>query len=235
MRKLFFFVLTIVFYSSCTNFAKPKEKGSGNIITQQSTISSFDAINVTDGLNVIVTMGEKEDITIQADDNLMEHIITEVENGNLKIYAAKNINQENIRIDVVAVELSQLQASAAANLKITNTVKTELFNCEVSSAANIELMIQTESLSVSASSSGRMKLKGRVDEANLSASSAGMIDAKSLVTENCTAQASSGGEVAVEVTGDLNALASSGGTINYIGNPTIQNKEISSGGNINKK
>lgn len=236
MKKLIVLLLTTAILSSCANFTqKEKKQGNGNVITQQSKSDSFDAINVSDGLNVFVTMGEKENIEIQADDNLMEYIKTEVNNGTLEIYVDDNFNidMENIKINITAVELSQINASSGANVLLQNTIKSELFSCDVSSAAAVRLMIETENLSVNASSAGEVSMKGDADEVSLDASSAGNIEGNDLKIENCKAQASSGGKVNIYVSGDLIAYASSGGTINYSGNPTIKEIDESSGGSVN--
>ncbi|MFK7947663.1 MAG: head GIN domain-containing protein [Saprospiraceae bacterium] len=238
MKKLIvLLLLTTSILSSCENFTQKEEKeGSGNVITQQSEAGSFDAINVSDGLNVYVIMGEKENIEVQADDNLMEYIKTEVNSGTLSIYVDDNVNldMDNVKINVTAVELSQINASAGSDVVLQNTIKSELFSCDVSSAADVKLLIETENLSVNASSSGEVNIQGKADEVSLNASSAGEIDGEQLKAINCKAQASSGGNVDANVSGDLTAYASSGGKINYSGNPTIKEIETSSGGSVNK-
>lgn len=237
MKKLIVLIMAIVILSSCFNFKKEEKQGSGNVISQKMEASLFDAISVSDGLKVYVTMGEKESIEVQADDNLMEYIKAEVNSGTLQIYVNENVNlkMNNVRVNVTAVELTKLNASSGSNLTVENMIKSELFNCEASSGADMEFQIMTENLSVNASSSGEITIKGKADEASLSASSAGDIEANNLRVSDCDADASSGSEINVYVSGDLSASASSGGEINFKGNPNIKKMNSSSGGEINKE
>lgn len=236
MKNALFLLLALSILSSCGNFNKDEIKGNGNVITKKGDSGSFDAINVTDGLDVYVTMGEKENIEIQADDNLMEYIKAEVKSGILKIYidGNANLNMDNVKIDVIAVELSQINASADSDVIVENTIKSELFSCDVSSAAEVELSIETGNLSANASSAGEIDIKGKADEASLNASSTGEIDGDDLKVMNCDAGVSSGGEVNIYVSGDLSASASSSGEVNVKGNPTLKKMNTSSGGKINK-
>ena len=67
-------------------------KGNGNIQLENRTINqSFNAIKASQGLEVYITQGNEESIVIEADENLLELIKTEVKDNELRIYAEKNI------------------------------------------------------------------------------------------------------------------------------------------------
>ena len=53
-------------------------KGSGNLITETRQVSNFDSIDLSGSGEVIVTQGGSESLTIETDDNVMEHVKAEV-------------------------------------------------------------------------------------------------------------------------------------------------------------
>ena len=104
----------------------------------------------------------------------------------------------------------------------------------VSSAASVEVSIESETLVVEASSAGNGVLEGKVKSLEIEASSAGDIDAYRLESEKVYARTSSAGSAKVNVTKELEAHASSGGSIRYRGNPVKTNTDSSSGGSVKK-
>ena len=98
----------------------------------------------------------------------------------------------------------------------------------------MEVNLESESVSVSASSAGKTVLEGKTQSLEIEASSAGDIDAYNLESENVNASVSSAGSAKISVSKELEAHASSGGSIRYRGNPLKTNTDSSSGGSVKK-
>ena len=83
--KLVAFLLTITLLSCNANLnLNDGVEGSGNVITEKRTINeSFDKISASTGVTVIVEQGSPTDVEVETDDNLMQYVITKVENGTL--------------------------------------------------------------------------------------------------------------------------------------------------------
>ena len=60
-------------------------RGSGDLITESRTVSGFDEIVVLGSGKVIVDVTGTESLEIEAEDNLMEFLTTEVVNGRLEL------------------------------------------------------------------------------------------------------------------------------------------------------
>lgn len=68
-------------------------KGNGNVETVERNINAdFDAIKVSRGLDVYLTQSDDISIEVEADQNLHDIIMTEVENNVLRIYAEESIH-----------------------------------------------------------------------------------------------------------------------------------------------
>ena len=70
----------------------PGVDGNRHVVSQQRSISNdFESIKVSQGLNLYITQSNDVSLSVEADENLHELIMTEVENGTLRIYTTKNI------------------------------------------------------------------------------------------------------------------------------------------------
>ena len=75
MKKLLLLPASILFSTlllRAQDNDKVKIQGSGKLITRNVTVSSFDKIDFEGVFNVILKQGGKEDLKIEADDNLQD-------------------------------------------------------------------------------------------------------------------------------------------------------------------
>ena len=93
-------------------------------------------------------------------------------------------------------------------------------------------MLNVSDLSCDTSSGSDARLKGTASHFVVNASSGSSIKAKELAVKTCDADVSSGASIKVNVSENLDANASSGGGIRYVGSPKDVDKNSSSGGSI---
>lgn len=212
--------------------------GSGNITTENRIINdNFKAIEAVNGLNVILEQSSKSSVTVVADDNLQNHIITKVNNGVLRI-SFDNNNFSNIKSKDIFVKMPTIEAietTSAANLKSRNTLKCDVISINSSSGSNIEIAVEANKVSCESSSGSHTEIRGKSINLETKSSSGSSIDAEKLLSNDILAIASSGSTTDVYPLVNLNAEASSGGSIKYHNVPKNLNKNSSSGGSINKE
>ena len=213
-------------------------KGNRNVVTEQRNISSdFTAIDANQGIKVYITMGNTPLLTVEADENLHDIIITEVKDGTLHIYTDKNIwSSKSRKVYVQASSINDISVSSGAEVISENTLKTEELKVKASSGSAVKLSLNVDQLTCNTSSGADAKLSGKANTFTAKSSSGSDIKAQELESETCTVKVTSGADVYVNVTGTLNAKATSGGDIRYIGNPKkVQQNESSSGSIHNKQ
>jgi hypothetical protein len=88
---------------------------------------------------------------------------------------------------------------------------------------------------LSLGSASHVNVKGSGDELTLKASAGSHADLSDFKVENAVVTASSGSHVTVNVSGKLDASASSGSHIFYLGDPYIRDSGVSSGSMLQKK
>lgn len=212
------------------------EKGNGNVKKENREIGSFTAIAASSGLNVFVVQGDKESVTVEADENLLEHIITRVKMNKLILKVDGNIRRASkMNVYVTLVNIEEISVSSGADFDTKSVIKSENLDITVSSGADAKMELQAGQLSCSVSSGADATLWGSADFFAGKASSGSDLKAKELIAKSCKAKASSGGDVSVHATESIEARASSGGDVRYYGGPEKVNVSSSSGGDVNRR
>lgn len=209
-------------------------KGSKNVVSEERDISSnFESIKVQQGINLYLTQGKSTDITVEADDNIIDLLITEVKNNELKIYFEKNVNRAKARnVYLTTDDISGIRASSGARVKTENTLQVSSLDLDSSSGSSIKIQVNAEEIISESSSGSNIKITGKTNTFSAKSSSGSSINAGNLECTDAYAKASSGSNINVNVSGKLTAKASSGGDIDYDGNPTSIDKDTSSGGSV---
>jgi hypothetical protein len=218
------------------------EKIKGNRIVsieERSEITNFDKIRISAGLTAIISQGDEESVKVEADQNIIKYIITEVKNnGTLSIHWKRKINIRGYKKAVVHIcmkSLEAVRASSAGIIKSITSFEVNNLDIDASSAANIDIIVNAENINIDASSAANVKIKGSTENLNADVSSAASIHANKLIAQNVKADASSAGNIDTYAANAIKANASSGGDIDYYGNPSKEKLHTSSGGDIDKK
>jgi hypothetical protein len=243
ITKFIIVTLTALLFSSCRysidsdSFGK-SITGSGNVSTESRNVSGdFKSVKVSNAIDLIIEQSDKTEISVEADDNLLNEITTKVENGVL-IVACKYssfVNVESRKVTVKMPVIEALEASSAATIKSTNTLKGETIFIKSSSAADLNISLEYDAISCKSSSGSSITIDGKALRLATTTSSGSTIDANHLLVNEVTAKASSGGSISVHPIVNLDAKASSGGSITYNIVPKSVQKRTSSGGSIEQE
>jgi hypothetical protein len=211
--------------------------GNREVLTMDRDISdNFKTIKVSQGLDLYITQSNNVSLSIEADENLHEIIMTEVENGVLKIYTSENIRRAaSKKIMLNITDISAIKATSGSDVFTTNTIEATDLELSTTSGADMKLSVNTNQLVCKATSGSDLKLSGKTKIFNASATSGSDIDAKSLSAETSDVKATSGADISVFTSKELTARATSGGDVRYSGNPEKVNKSDSSSGSVRQQ
>lgn len=232
LARLAIAALFSLFASSCMmdiNFGSGK-KGNGQVVEETRNVSEdFTMISASEGLDVYVTQDRDFKISVEADENVIDLIATDVRDGRLKIHTIENIGRATKKIYVSLPEITALESSSGADLIVQNVVEAKKIELEASSGSDLQVELVADEVSAEASSGADIQISGKSDVLYADASSGADIKAKDLITKRCNADASSGSDISVNVTESLVADASSGADISYKGEANVQTKKSVSG------
>ncbi|WP_372801087.1 head GIN domain-containing protein [Lutibacter sp.] len=236
LTKLTAIFILLITTTSCFIDGFNGIKGNGNVQSEDRKISSnFETIKVQQGINLYLTQGSKTDLSVEADENIIDLLITEVKNNELKVYFEKNVYRAKARnVYLTTKQISGIYTSSGASVKSENTLNVQTLDLDSSSGSSIKIHVNADDVTSETSSGANMDLFGKTNTFSARASSGSSIDADELVAEVAYANASSGANIDINVTEKLTAKASSGGDIDYEGNPTDINKNTSSGGSVSR-
>lgn len=206
------------------------KRGNGEVVEENRRITEdFTAVHASEGLDVYVTQGSGFKILVEADENIIDLIGTDIKDGRLKIHAIENIGRATKNIYVTLPEVNKLSSSSGADLIAQTSIKTEKIELDASSGSDIEVEVLANEVVAEASSGADIKISGNTDVLYADASSGSDIKARSLVAKRCNADASSGADISVNVSESLTADASSGADISYSGDANVSKKKSASG------
>ena len=191
-------------------------QGSGNIQTEKRNLADFNAIEVGGAVEVEVVAQKDFSVEVEADDNLLQFIKTEVSGDTLKISTEKHFSTRNpIRVRISAPDIENLEVSGASKLALLN--------------------LKNDSLRVDASGASKIKVDGETKNLEIELSGASRLDAENLKSENADVDASGASNATIYVSNDLNADLSGASSVNYSGNPKNTVKKTSGASSVKEK
>lgn len=206
--------------------------------TETRNVGSFKGIKVSEGIDVYLKKGDKEALRIEATGTTTGEVITEVSGDYLKIHMQEmqegRYRDRTVKVYVTYVNIDKLSASSASNIFAEGVIKAKQLSLSASSAATIDIQIDVEDLEAGASSAADIEVRGKARNVEINASSAAEVDAYDLEAEVVEVEVSSAGSAKINATKEIDAQASSGGSIRYRGNPERSNTNSSSGGSVKK-
>lgn len=202
---------------------------------QTRNVGPFTGIKVGEGIDVYLKKGDKESVRVEVTGTDAANVLTEVSGSYLKVHMKDgNYRKVEAKVYVTYVKVDKLSASSAGSIFSEGVIKADNMEIDVSSAGSVEVQVEVKTLTVDASSAAEVELKGKTVELEAEASSAAQIDAYDLEASKVEADVSSGASMKINVLQDLQAHASSGGSIRYRGNPGKSVTDASSGGSVRK-
>jgi hypothetical protein len=191
--------------------------GSGRLAVEDRHVSGFDAVSVGGGARLVLTQGDRESLAVEADDNLLPLVETEVRGGRLSLgwrSGTSVATDRGLRFEVTARELSAIAASGGGQVEATG--------------------LDTPALRVDASGGAHVRAEGRADRQEVTSSGGGGFDGARLRGASARVRASRGGWAVVDVAEELDASADGGGWVEYAGEPRVR-QEASGGGWVRRR
>jgi hypothetical protein len=217
-----------------------KIKGNGNMVRTERSTGDYEGIAVSGFFNVELVAGTEGEVTVHAEENLQEYIITEVERGTLVIKTEKGVNispssgNREIRIVVPVDEIESVALSGSGDIVGNTLLKSNDFKASMSGSGDIRLEVECEEISASMSGSGDMNLKGETGRFNVQISGSGDIEAFGLNAREVDATISGSADINVTANELLKARVSGSGNIRYRGNPAKIDSKSSGSGDISR-
>ena len=236
MRKNLFLMLAITalgFSSMAQKNYKYDDKdrieGSGNVITKDIAIKSFNELDASGIFNLQLSQGDKETVRIEADDNLMDLFIVENEGSTLKISMKKNSNfnsKKHLRVYVTFKTLKSMELSMVGGTSSDDKLKFADLKLKNQSVGSVNLNMTLQTLNLENESVGSVKLEGSAENAVVKNNSVGSINAGNFVVQKMDIENNGVGSATVNAEKELKYSDSFLGKVSNRGNATVKKKKV---------
>lgn len=242
-KSIKFAVATILFainLSNAQSWKGEKIKGNGIQKTENRSTAEYDEIKLLGFFDVNLVAGKEGEISVQAEENLLQYIKVEVEGNVLKIYQEKDKNLQpshgnKILLTVPFNKISSVSLSGSGDVNTKNQIKTDKFLASLSGSGDLKIDVDAIEVETKLSGSGEVRLKGKSDKFNAKISGSGDISANDLISKDVEAVISGSGNIKVNCSGSLNSRISGSGDIIYKSEPTSKDTKISGSGSVKKE
>ncbi|NOX47613.1 MAG: DUF2807 domain-containing protein [Chlorobi bacterium] len=227
-------MLSLTMQSSCS-YAFKGVKGDGNVVKQQRDVSSFSGIEVGGAFHVFLAQGTTEKLEVEADENLLGIIKTEVKGGTLHITTTKDIrDSEALNIYLTFKEIHEMEVSGACKLTGEDKFTFTDLEMDCSGASSIDLKLSANKLEMDCSGASNIELYGSAQKVEMDVSGASHFDAYELEVENYEIEVSGAAGAKIFVTGELSAKVSGAAHLKYKGDARITHHDVSGAGSMKK-
>lgn len=198
-------------------------------------VENFNEIGLSIPADLYLTQGAKNEIIIEADEDLLEKIETEVRGSSLEIKFEKWYDYRGsgkINIYVTVKELRKLVVSGSGDIFAKSALKTDELSFIVSGSGSVLIdQLTTNEVDAMITGSGDIRIDGDSDAAflDVTVTGSGDFDSEELKFSKADLNITGSGTISSFVVDDLDANITGSGRIYYRGNPLIDANITGSG------
>lgn len=214
-----------------------KIKGNGEVTTETRSTGDYDGVKCAGSMDYVLVAGTEGKITIEAESNLMEYIVTEIKNNNLIVKVKKGYNlkpsfNKTLKVTIPFKDISSVSLAGSGDVWNEDKIKSNSLDISLAGSGDMVLDVDANSVEGSLAGSGDMTLKGNTNDLTVKVAGSGDIDAFGLQANNTKASVAGSGDISVVSNKSLYARVSGSGDIEYKGNPDKEDTKVSGSGTI---
>jgi hypothetical protein len=235
MRKINLLLLFLILFSSCHFMGGRRVRGNGNLGTQNRSTGAFNGIRVQGGMDVVLTSGPDHAVKVEADENLLNYILTDRDGDALVIRTRNGYNlnpRAGMKVYITAPALEAItitgSGTVVSNEKLAAARKLDI---NVTGSGDVKLEVNAPEVEAEATGSGNIILTGATRSFKAEINGSGEVKCFGLMSENTGVKISGSGSAEVFASKQLDVRISGSGDVAYKGSPRI-NQHISGSGDV---
>jgi hypothetical protein len=214
--------------------------GSGNVVTETRTIEPATGVSLEAPVELTLRQGPSVSLTVTGDDNILEHLRTEVKDGTLSIAVdgghpgfTSLKPTAPIRCDLTLPVIDALEVSGSGSAR-ADSLKAKELSIAVSGSGGVQIQrLGAEAVSLAVSGSGTIQLGGDVQRLSIAVSGSGDCDCGELRSADAEVAVSGSGDVITWAEKTLDAAVSGSGSVSYYGDPVVE-EQVSGSGEVRR-
>ena len=201
--------------------------GSGISKTETRDLPEFTAIRIDYPAEIFIRQGEKQSVTISADDNLLPQLRTNVSGGVLTLVSNESNYRRRVnptmpvQIEITVKDLREVSYPTAGSVRIEN-FQTDSLKITVDGAGELFLEdVTIGRLAVDLNGAGSVTAHGTGDSLVLRVDGVGSFKGADLSVVTAQVTINGAGSAVVWVKEQLTVNINGIGSVNYYGSPTV--------------
>ncbi|MFC2087430.1 head GIN domain-containing protein [Bacteroidota bacterium] len=241
-----------LFFSSCSEVFFDCVRGNGNITQETRDLSGFTKLTLEGSFEVSLVQSDEYEVIVDADENLIDYIETDIRNNSLIIGTTKGRCVKSRNTIIVRVAMPEIHAisMAGSGLIYTDKIITSDMDVVLAGSGDIDIEelicdnlnirqfgsgdidIYVDALNhvkISLSGSGDINILGVSETSDIKIYGSGDVDASNLNHVSCDAYIEGSGDISVSASDYINVRIIGSGDFYYKGNPVLDIDDDGSG------
>ena len=215
MKKLIVLLVLLVPFTTGCMLHHDQVIGSGQRVQQKREVAQFTSIRTEGAYEIEVKSQQTLSLEIEADDNLIPLVTTNVNGGILRITTTRDFSSNKpIVVKIGTPNLEAVSTSGAGTVEVSG-LKNDKFEIDSNGAATV-------------------KVSGETGTVIIDANGAGKVDAHKLRANKGTVEVNGVAKVEVNAREELNVTVSGPASVIYSGDPKL-NKKINGPGSVERR
>lgn len=264
MAMLVGLLLTTLLISGCRSILVTRngDTETGETETRQYNFTEFTRVDIGSAFSYEIKQSDTYSISITAPDNLFDDIKVAKEGQTLKVkiereapWAPFNLGFETPRAVITMPQLYGLDSSGATKGVVTRFSSTDDLDIRVSGASSVELVaiaagdtnlkisgasevtgaLNAEDIDLDVSGASSIQLEGAASDIDIEASGASRLNLAGLTVNNANVTFSGASHGTLNLNGRLDIELSGASELEYIGEPTLGEMDITGASTLKKK
>ncbi len=191
-----------------------------NVAEEKRSVGSFTKVSVSGGIDLMITQGSSKSLRVEASENAIDNLVTEVKSGQLRIYFDKNVRRvKKATVFITVNDLKKISASGGSDIESKGELRFDELSIHSSGGSDIELELVVKHLECHTSGGSDVDLDGSAETLELHASGGSDFNGFNFKTREAKVSASGGSDSNVYASESIEVSASGASDVNFKGDP----------------
>lgn len=217
------------------------EKIVGSGISKQEVrhITGFSSVQINGSFTTSISQGETFRVEIEADENIIQHITTELSDDQTLFIGFKKGTAIQtgtpIHIHIQAPDWTNIGLHGSGDLRSNSVIQGSQLEIQSNGSGDIELALAYDLVNADLNGSPELQLSGSANSFSVQSNGSGDILAEQFICNQVSLFISGSGDALVHADSILNVQVNGSGDVTYTGNAGIVNSKMYGSGELNKR
>ncbi len=202
-------------------------------ITEKRELPPFHSLNISSEIEAELILSEKEGIDLEIENANPLSLISEVKKGVLNVkMKTGSYKKAVLKVKIYFKDLKEIESTARASVWSEEDIYLDKLSIKLFNGGATRLRLYCDDLDINISQGSILTLKGEGKFQKVKVNTKATYSGYEYESEKAVVKSSSYGKAKVHVSNYLEAKASSGGFIGFVGNPARVERSTSLGGEV---